>query len=280
VTSGETRDAPPSLAAHAEETRRDEVDVRLLQQIRDNLKGKTANELKEMWEDRYSGEYSSEGLEAIRLSLVELGVLTVAPKGRISEDNVVGRHILIDTADPEWLELPSVHPLVQSIARFGDPDRIAREIDEEVQPELGTVRIGSVLFTSSWMLLGYESNRLSIFNYGELGWVYERVIQHSVNLVPTYQDHLLVVHALSAAMAEVRMGKAHLDEAARELGERAPWVLIGHNRMRERYWRDRRQQLITEISVHREEILAAMEAQGLKGTCRYPKRLYTGSSAI
>jgi hypothetical protein len=119
------------------------------------------------------------------------------------------------------------------------------------------------------MLVGYESRCLSVFNYGELGWVFKEVVQHMSGIIPTYQDGLLVVNALSGASARLGMREEEITSVLGELAERAPWVLIGYNRTRKRYWQDRREQLVAEIGEHRDEVLKTW-----MGTPRCPGYLH------
>jgi hypothetical protein len=131
---------------------------------------------------------------------------------------------------------PAYHPIVKQLARYGDADTLAKQIDHEANGET-TLRFGKAILTDSWLLrptaFGAQVVRLA-----DLVWAYH--LQQSAESFAVLMTADKKTHALSL--------KA--DDAAsliRALPKRQPNAIYGYEKARHLRWRKDPQSVIDEI---------------------------------
>lgn len=131
---------------------------------------------------------------------------------------------------------PAYHPIVKQLARYGDADDLAKQINREASSDTA-LRFGKAILTDSWLLrptaFGAQVVRLA-----DLVWAYH--LQQSAESFAVLMTSDKKAHALSL--------KA--DDAVsliRALPKRQPDAIYGYDKARHQRWRKDPQSVIDEI---------------------------------
>jgi hypothetical protein len=153
------------------------------------------------------------------------------------------------------------HKDLVALDRYGDRDKLLRQIEDELEDRRGIVRVGrtlrsfdlnrdtselsnvEVLLTPSWVVSFPAADRVQFLRVDDIVWAYregEAVMaadRHGVRLRLVGEEG-----PLRHVLAEILL--------------RVPWALSHHDDDTERKWTSNSQQIVTEVDVRRREIMA------------------------
>lgn len=141
------------------------------------------------------------------------------------------------------LNFPPLHPIARTLARYGEPQQIAAQIDKEVAEGPATT-IGPVTVTSLWLL------RPTVFGLvacplSEVVWAYHLVFNGS---------HMAVVYLRNGRNFGVPLKAAVVPQLLQEIYARIPWVERGCDNATLKRWRTQRQEFLADIERRRGEL--------------------------
>lgn len=125
---------------------------------------------------------------------------------------------------------PRKHPLYQALAKYGDADTIASNIDREIQTEYNIERLANntVYVTPSWLLYT-QTYGVQLTNLDQLMWVYKKVTSHSVNFIPTGKSYEIAICDKSGKEQKIKLAESLVDKTIEDILNHAPWAIAGFN---------------------------------------------------
>src|SRR5207244_1062320 len=107
-----------------------------------------------------------------------------------------------------------MHPIMRSLASYGDPVDIAQSIDWEVQT--GGQDFEGMILTHSWLLKPNIYN-LTILRLDDLVWIYQKITQHSINGINTGQSVAAVLCTRQGKSLELRGSNFYITELFKDI---------------------------------------------------------------
>ncbi len=127
------------------------------------------------------------------------------------------------------IAVPARHPILRRLALFGEPEAVAREINQETGQ--GTaMRFGSrLILTPNWLIWPLKFN-LKCVRLADIVWIYH-------NVVTSHGVHSLVVCTRDRKMQAVVLKKGQAPEALAAIAKQVPWAFAGFDLERSKVWR-------------------------------------------
>jgi hypothetical protein len=137
------------------------------------------------------------------------------------------------------VKAPSKSPVFRSLERFGHPQDIAAEIDNEMLADHQV--FGEAHITSRWLIAPVPAP-LSVTRLDDIVWAYKHVTQHNVRFyfvvsVPTHKTYTGVVWDRCGACLAVPGDEGTVDQLLQTIVGRTPWAIVGSNYDLQKAWR-------------------------------------------
>ena len=139
----------------------------------------------------------------------------------------------------------SKHPIYKGLARYGDPERVIKQIESEMV--LGSEKVGKLQLTPKWAIASTATTFDAIF-LKDAVWMYKMVTQHRTNGIPTGKSFKVLIYDKHGHLMEVPTNKNAVDTMLGEIYQRAPWIITGFSDELQNMWKDHqgRMQMIAE----------------------------------
>jgi hypothetical protein len=160
--------------------------------------------------------------------------------------------LLAKQAIPAWRHLqdPATHPVVERVARWGDPVGVAVTAEAEARaPQYKSSngwRVGDQFLVQSTFFT------FDLLRLADLLWVYKRVIKHSVNFIPTGKTYEAVLICYGGA-ATVQGKEKVIDEILAFAAERTPWAASGFSHELEQHFNKNTTEFCAAIEERKRE---------------------------
>jgi hypothetical protein len=148
---------------------------------------------------------------------------------------------------------PAAHPLAKALAKFGDPESVADDIELELEADARPVKIGRVTLTRSWILHG------AIFGVGvlraeDVAWAF--VVQHKTKsyFITVHTSYGIRIFGRDGTKIEAKASQGDAARAVAEVGRRAPWALIGYSGEVKKRWDKARAAFVAGVDARRAEL--------------------------
>ncbi len=143
---------------------------------------------------------------------------------------------------------PRKHPIYSSLARSGDGDLLACNIDREIRDRYNCQELaGNTLFlTPSWLLFT-EIYNLQIVKLDRLMWVFKKVTNHSINFIPTGRSYAIVLYDRFGEERNFSMCEGEVDRIIQNIHTYAPWTVIGYTSESRKMWNWRRKEFYAMV---------------------------------
>ena len=154
---------------------------------------------------------------------------------------------------------PDAHPLAKTLLKYGDPEEVAAQIEEQSQSE-DKEDIAGVTFLRSW-LLRPTTFGVDLMHLGDAVWVYKTTTKHYRNGVhtgTTYGVSLCDIHGSTLAVA---MAEKTCEDYVAAVSERVPWVLVGFDADREKMWKKDKQAVYDQAEQRRRDFAEQIRRQ-------------------
>ncbi len=149
---------------------------------------------------------------------------------------------------------PRKHPLYTSLARYGEADTIATQIDRELRTyhNIETLKSGDTYLTPAW-LIHPQTYGSHVIQLERLMWVYKKVTSHSVNFIPTGKSYELLMHDNFGTEHTIKMSDRQLDETIEQINTQAPWAVVGFSDELKALWDKQRDDFYAVVEERKQE---------------------------
>lgn len=150
---------------------------------------------------------------------------------------------------------PLSHPVMRRLARYGQPDAVAREIEHELMTPSAT--LGKVHITPHWLVFAkggtFEAARLE-----DLVWLYKHVTQYRYyGVIPVAKNSAAHLRDRFGHQIKIpqRRGK-QVDQLLELAHQYVPWAIAGFDKQIEQAWKKQRSELIAAVDDRRQHFQA------------------------
>lgn len=149
---------------------------------------------------------------------------------------------------------PRKHPLYKLLARHGDGDTIATEIDRELRTYHNAEQLTPTVtyITPNWRVhpdtYGVQATQLD-----RLMWIYKKVTKHSVNFIPTGKSYQLFTHDNFGREQSIKMSEQQIDDTLGQVNRHAPWAVVGFSDEIKSLWDKQRDEFYKLVAERKQE---------------------------
>jgi hypothetical protein len=150
----------------------------------------------------------------------------------------------------------STHPIMRALGRFGPPDYVAGQINDELladHPKLGNLHL-----TPTWLVQA-ASAKLDATRIDDIVWAYKQVTQHRTNGIPTGKTYAAQIWDRHGVNITITGKEAFVTQALEAIGQRAPWMLAGYSPDLEKTWKANRAVVLEAVAQRRGQAVAHMQ---------------------
>ncbi len=139
-------------------------------------------------------------------------------------------------------------PSVRAMAKFPEgAEAVAMSIDHELETGGNQSPSKAMWLTQSW-LVKKGPYKLDVVKISEIRWIYQKVVKHSVNAIPTGKSHGVMVGTEDGRLVEFLLAKSTYRKAGATLSAqflktlmaRAPWAVVGYSDELKRHFKQDR----------------------------------------
>jgi len=134
---------------------------------------------------------------------------------------------------------PALHPVMRSLARYGDPSEVTDAINAELAGD-NVLTIGKAKMTRNWLVRPKIFNLL-ICRIDEIVWAYHAVING---------DHVAGLALSNGRVFGIPMQK-NTPELLAAIYKRVPWIEKGFDKELQKKWRTRQAEFIADVDLRR-----------------------------
>jgi hypothetical protein len=140
---------------------------------------------------------------------------------------------------------PKAQPIYKTLSAYGPADAVARAIDAEVSGP-GCVHIGKAVITPHWLLLPRRFS-LQVIHLDDVIWAYQKTTVQQGNLIKTGEVYTASLWTKRGDSIDVAGKQTDVTSLLVQVAHRAPWVLTGFSKERDKSWRTNRQFVIQTV---------------------------------
>lgn len=150
---------------------------------------------------------------------------------------------------------PTRHPILRALARYGEPESIAREIDTEMA--MSRTPVGKNASLSQRWFAYHKGGTFHAARLQDIAWAYKQVTQHRTYGIPTAKTYMAHVADVYGHQFSIQAKQKEVDGLLQAIAERAPWALHGYSDKLAQAWRKDRQQVLGAVAERRKAYSAA-----------------------
>lgn len=147
---------------------------------------------------------------------------------------------------------PSQHPIMRSLARFGDAEQTADQIEGEMNQDHPTIGKQTHL-TRSW-LVHRTGVSLQVTRLSDVTWMYKHVTQHRTNFVPTGKTFQAMIWDRSGTCIGIQGKEKEVLAIMEAIAQRTPWTIIGYKPELEQAWKKDRSRFLAAVDQRRSQV--------------------------
>jgi hypothetical protein len=149
--------------------------------------------------------------------------------------------------------VPSAHPIVQSVSRYGSLIDTAQQFDVELRGN--TVKFGKGSLTASWFILP-STFGLALCRIPDLVWADKKVTRHYHNFIPTGKTYAVIMYDRYGVPLQMEARQKKIDAVLVALAEKAPWAIFGYSDELNEALRTNWGGLVAAVDDRRSEVVA------------------------
>ena len=143
---------------------------------------------------------------------------------------------------------PQSHPAFRSLQQMGDPAALSAELEAEL--DAGAKVLGSCRFTQNWVIYR-AAFQFQLMRLSELVWMYQRIVKHYHNGIPTGKSHFAVLCDRHGGKIQLSIRPKMAEPLLVGLHRMAPWAAVGFNQELARMWKRDRSALAAMADARR-----------------------------
>ena len=145
--------------------------------------------------------------------------------------------------------------------RYNQPAAVvAQAIDQDFKNSNSVTPLGRVQVSTNW-LLRLSAFRVDVVALNEIVWVYQKVVKHSYNFIPTGKTYAIVIRDRFGGLISVDAGRGKgKDRVAgffQLITSRVPWVIAGFSLDLKKLYDKNRAQFVAMVDQRRGQAGAA-----------------------
>ncbi len=127
-----------------------------------------------------------------------------------------------------------LHPIYKSLSKFGNPEILISNINNELKLKAET-QAGKLILTDSWLFIPtVYTLKPALLNY--VVWVYKKITQRRVNFIPTGKTFSIVIYLKDKSELSAQMNEGLVNQAIVQIQAKIPWVIAGYSDEVQRLW--------------------------------------------
>ncbi len=138
---------------------------------------------------------------------------------------------------------PKSHPIMRSLARYGDPEMVAEELQREY--DRGMEKVGKLYLGQNWMYYQFGAN-FQVMKLSDLAWLYKKVVKQRG--ISTYLAFFYDKHGKHVS---VSARQKNVDAMLEAVAQRAPWAIPGYTPEIDKTWRKDRAVFLAAVEERR-----------------------------
>lgn len=139
---------------------------------------------------------------------------------------------------------PNLHPIMKSLAKFGDPDMVVNQIEMDMQR--GQRKLGRLTFTTNWL---FQSSLTSFTatRHSDIAWLYKLVTQRRTNGIPTGKTYSAMIWDRHGTCLRYDAREGDVNAALNAVSQMAPWALGGFSTELDNLWKKNRPMFLASV---------------------------------
>lgn len=127
------------------------------------------------------------------------------------------------------------HPIYKSLRVFGEPESVAKEIDEDMAAS-GVLLTKTVVISDKW-LAGKKLLGLTLIPLHDVLWVYKHITQNKINgIIPAGKTYCLAIHRRKGVVSFLNIKKKDADAVVEMVKSKGPHIICGYSNDLEALW--------------------------------------------
>jgi len=122
---------------------------------------------------------------------------------------------------------PTVHPIYKKLGAFGNPESVAKDIDEDIAGN-GVQLPQGVVVSHGWFakekLFG-----LTLVPLHNVHWVYKHITRQTIEYIPAGKAYSLAFHLNNRQVLHIYMKQKNVDAAIEAIQAKAPGIVSGYS---------------------------------------------------
>jgi hypothetical protein len=139
---------------------------------------------------------------------------------------------------------PLNHPIMKRLAKFGDPEQVASQIDMEMGGD--HPKAGNTHFTRSWLVQATGAS-LNATRFNDIMWVYKKITTHRTNGIKTGTTYSVLIWDRYGQCITINAKENVINQIIDATLNRAPGAIGGFNKEIETMWKKNRDQFIATV---------------------------------
>jgi hypothetical protein len=158
---------------------------------------------------------------------------------------------------------PQNHPIMKRLAKFGDVEQVASQIDMEMGGD--HPKVANTHFTRNWLLQATGSS-LSATRFNDVMWVYKKITQHRTNGIPTGKTYSALIWDRYGQCITINGKENVVNQVIEAALTRAPGAIGGYNTEIQNMWNKNRAQFIATVDGRARQATGQSQPQAIATT--------------
>jgi uncharacterized protein DUF6709 len=147
---------------------------------------------------------------------------------------------------------PASHPIMRGLARFGDADQTAEQIEFEMNQD--HQKVGKNLhLTRNWLVYRTASS-LSATKLSDVIWLYKHVTQRRTYGVATGKTFKAMIYDRYGTCVNVPGKEADVASTLEAVARQSPWAQVGYQKDWEQKWKQQRAAFVAAVDERKAEM--------------------------
>ncbi|HVU12424.1 MAG TPA: DUF6709 family protein [Phototrophicaceae bacterium] len=153
---------------------------------------------------------------------------------------IVGTRRMID---------PSSHPIMKSLARYGDSQAISDEINRELAAN--PTKLGKTVALTPHWLVSQGTTYFKAARLRDIAWMYENITRHRTYGITTRRTYEGYVYDRYGKLTNFAAKEQQVQDGLRAIAQAAPWAVMGYDAQYAEMWRKNRDQFLATVDQRR-----------------------------
>jgi len=150
-------------------------------------------------------------------------------------------------------ENPSDHPISAQLKKYGNPNQVALEIEQEMKNPMARADIACAILTPSWLIIRTIWGA-HVVKLEDLLWVYPKEVHHSINFIPTGTSRSMIFGTNDKRLLEVSCSQREITKLMHTAATLAPWVYKGYAQDVHAAWYNNFQEMCDNVEAAKQEL--------------------------